>query len=114
MSDKINGRKQNHQVNPDEELLREYVKMQMMVYNYRLFIFNYAMKIKQPELPNIDTIREAYEGLNGLYNQFKDMVVGGNFAVELEDYLIEKSDYMRNEIVDIMNKLAKAKGYELN
>jgi hypothetical protein len=72
------------------------------------------VKIQQPELPTIDTIRQVDEGLNELYDQFKDMVVGANLAVELENYLLEKSDFMKNEIVSILEKLAKAKGYGVN
>jgi hypothetical protein len=112
MSNKKNERKQNHPVNPDEELLREYVKMQMMVYNYRLFIFNYALKINPPELPDIDTIQKTCKDILLLNLQFQYLVEDATLAAELEGYLLEKSDFMKNEIEEILMKLAEAKGFE--
>jgi hypothetical protein len=103
----------NHQVNPDEQLLGEYIKMQLMVYNYKLFIFNYSVKIKKPDLPDIYTIQKTSDDLKELTLGFRELVEGANLAVELEGYLIDKSDFMQNEIVAILGKLAKAKGCEL-
>jgi hypothetical protein len=98
----------------DNKLKWDYSQMQLMFCNYRLFILNYAVKIKKPDIPDMAAIQKANDELRDLYVQFKDMVETSQLATELKAYLLNKNDNLKNEIFAILEKIAQEHGTGLN